>query len=84
MIFKSDLLDAINNLSYELSSLGIRVTDLEDNMKRIQKKTCENRLEKAIKDVTTPKRRGRPAGSKDNKPRPKQPRDKLGKFMKKK
>lgn len=81
MIFKSDLIDAINDTTHDLLLLAERVHDLETEVKRLKSKTCkckEDRLEKAIKAVTEPKRRGRPVGSKNKN----QPRDKSGKFVK--
>lgn len=82
MIFKRDLIDAINDLDHDLLTLSIKVQDLEAEVKKLKGKTCkckEDRLEKAIKAVTEPKRRGRPVGSKNEN----QPRDKSGKFVKK-
>lgn len=52
MIFKSDLIEAINSLGHDLTSLAIRVSDLE----------------RRVAETKTPK----------------QPRDKSGKFAKKK
>lgn len=81
MIFKRDLIDAINDLSHDLLTLSIKVQDLETEVRKPKGKTCkckEDRLEKAIKEVTEPKRRGRPVGSKNKK----QKRDKSGKFVK--
>ena len=82
MIFKRDLIDAINDLDHDLLTLSIKVQDLETEVKRLKKKSCEckkDRLEEAIKTATEPKRRGRPVGSKNEN----QPRDKSGKFVKK-
>lgn len=81
MIFKRDLIDAINDLNHDLLTLSVKVQDLETEVKKLKGKTCkckEDKLEKAIKAVTEPKRRGRPAGSKNKK----QKRDKSGKFVK--
>jgi hypothetical protein len=82
MIRKSDIVEAINDLSHDLLTLSIKVQDLETELRKLKGKTCkckEDKLEKAIKAVTEPKRRGRPLGSKNNN----QPRDKSGKFAKK-
>lgn len=82
MIFKSDLINAINDLNHDFLLLSERVYDLETEMKKLKGKSCrckEDRLERAIKSVTEPKRRGRPIGSKNKN----QPRDKSGKFIKK-
>ena len=82
MIRKSDLVDAINDTNHDLLLLAERVHDLEMEVKKMKGNTCkceEDRLEKAIKSVTKPKRCGRPSGSKNKN----QPRDKSGKFMKK-
>ena len=73
MIFKSDLIDAINGLSHDLLALSIRVNELEGKIKVCDKKTKKNqltkkeedKLEKAIRAVA-------------------QPRTKDGKFAKKK
>lgn len=81
MIFKRDLIDAINDTNHNLLLLAERVHDLETTVRRLEGRTCkckEGRLEKAIKAVTEPKRRGRPVGSKNKK----QKRDKSGKFVK--
>lgn len=81
MIFKRDLIDAINDTNHDLLTLSVKVQDLETEVKKLKGKTCkckEDKLEKAIKAVTEPKRRGRPAGSKNKK----QKRDKSGKFVK--
>lgn len=73
MIFKSDLIEAINDLNHDLLALSIRVNELENKMKTYDKKTKKNHLtkkeedclEKAIRAVA-------------------QPRTKDGKFAKKK
>lgn len=81
MIFKRDLLAGLDELTYQVLEQGRRIKGLEEEVKRLKKKTCEckkDRLEKAIESVTEPKRRGRPAGSKNKK----QKRDKSGKFVK--
>lgn len=73
MIFKSDLIDAINGLSHDLLALSVRVNELEGKITACDKKTKKNqltkkeedKLEKAIRAVA-------------------QPRTKDGKFAKKK
>lgn len=91
MIFKRDLLAGLDELTYQVLEQGRRIKDLEEEVKRLKKKSCEckkDKLEEAIRSVTRqtisynvdskPKRRGRPVGSKNKK----QPRDKSGKFVK--
>lgn len=92
MIFKRDLLAGLDELTCQVLEQGRRIKDLEEEVKRLKKKSCEckkDKLEEAIRSVTRqtisydvdnkPKRRGRPVGSKNKK----QPRDKSGKFVKK-
>lgn len=71
MIFKSDLIDAINSLSHDLVALSVRVSDLEREVGSI-------RIKKVKVSVKTPTKRspGRPRKNT-------QPRDKSGKFAKK-
>ena len=81
MIFKRDLLAGLDELTYQVLEQGRRIKDLEEEVKRLKRKSCEckkDKLEEAIKAVTEPKRRGRPVGSKNKK----QKRDKSGKFVK--
>jgi len=91
MIFKRDLLAGLDELTYQVLEQGRRIKDLEEEVERLKKKSCEckkDKLEEAIRSVTRqtisydvdnePKRRGRPAGSKNKK----QKRDKSGKFVK--
>lgn len=85
MIFKSDLVEAINDLSHDLFALSVRVHDLESKVtkvsgkiKELEKKNCpcksdKNNLEEEIKN----------AASKKSTKAKKQPRDKSGKFTKK-
>ena len=54
MIFKSDLVEAINDLSHDLTELSIRVGDLEKKVRACNKKE-EGRLEKAIRAVAQPR-----------------------------
>lgn len=82
MIFKRNLIDAINDTNHDLLLLAERVHDLETTVRRLEGRTCkckEDRLEKAIKAVTEPKRRGRPVGSKNKKQKKNEP----GKSVKK-
>lgn len=70
MIRKSDLIDAINDLSHDLTNLSIKVSDLQreiDDLKSHEATTC-----------TKIAKRGRGRPCKDA-----QPRDKSGKFAKK-
>lgn len=83
MIFKSDLVEAINGLSHDLLVLSIKVNELQKEVDSLK----SNKVNVNIKPAK--KTRGRPVGSKDKKPRAKkctstQPRDKSGKFAKKK
>ena len=81
MIFKRDLLEGLDELTYQVFEQGKMIRALEEEVKRLKKKSCErkkDKLEDAIKSVTEPKRRGRPVGSKNKK----QKRDKSGKFVK--
>ena len=67
MIFKSDLVDAINGLSHDLTNLSIRVHDLERNiakldskMLQLKKNSCpckdsKGLLEKQIRDAANAK-----------------------------
>lgn len=77
MIFKSDLVDAINGLSHDLTNLSIRVHDLERNiakldskMLQLKKDSCSCKLDKAVDSCKAKKAKA-------------QPRDKSGKFAKK-
>ena len=82
MIFKRDLLAGLDELTYQVLEQGRRIKDLEEEVKRLKRKSCEckkDRLEEAVKSVSEPKRRGRPVGSKNKN----QLRDKSGKFVKK-
>lgn len=81
MIFKRDLLAGLDELTYQVLEQGRLIKGLEEEVKRLKKKSCEckkNRLEDAIKSVAEPKRRGRPLGSKNKK----QKKDKSGKSVK--
>lgn len=67
MIRKQELIDAIGDVSRDVFSLSIRVSTLEKELKAIKKRTSskeEDKLEKALAKVKSPKRRGRPVGSK--------------------
>ena len=82
MIFKSDLIDAINDTNHDLLLLAERVHDLETEVKKLKGesyKCKEDKLEKAIKSVAEPKHRSRSVSSKNKN----QPRDKSGRFAKK-
>lgn len=92
MIFKRDLLAGLDELTCQVLEQGRRIKDLEEEVKKLKRKSCEcekDKLEEAIRSVkrqaisydvdNKPKRRGRPVGSKNKK----QPRDKSGKFVKK-
>ncbi len=68
MIFKSDLLDAINELSCDIAALGIRVSDLE---KKLEKKPAK-KIGRPLGAKDKQKRKTS------------QPRGKDGKFAKKK
>lgn len=68
MIFKRDLLRAVDELTCQIIEQGMAIRSLEEDVRKLKKQTCKcekNRLEKAIEDVTKPKRRGRPVGSKN-------------------
>lgn len=83
MIFKSDLVEAINDLSHGLLALSIKVNELQKEVDSLK----PNKVKVNIKPAK--RTRGRPVGSKDKKPRAKktvstQPRDESGKFAKKK
>lgn len=70
MIRKSELADAINDLSHDLTRLSIKVSNLQqevDDMKTDEVKVC-----------VKPAKRGRGRPRKNT-----QPRDKSGKFAKK-
>ena len=82
MIFKRDLLAGLDELTYQVLEQGRRIKDLEEEVKRLKRKSYEckkDRLEKAIESVTEPKRRGRPVGSKNKKQKKNEP----GKSVKK-
>lgn len=67
MIRKQELVDAIGDVSRDVFSLSIRVASLERELKTIKESTPsrrEDELEKAIAKAKSPKRRGRPVGSK--------------------
>ena len=67
MIRKQELIDAIGDVSRDVFSLSIRVSTLEKELKAIKKQPSskeEDKLEKAIAKAKSPKRRGRPVGSK--------------------
>lgn len=68
MIFKSDLVDAINDLCHDLVALSVRVKDLEDRATCAEMNMCKckNHTKKTCK-ATNAKA---------------QPRDKSGKFAK--
>lgn len=68
MIFKRKLLRAVDELTCQVIQQGMTIRSLEEDVRKLKKQTCKcekNRLEKAIEDVTKPKSRGRPAGSKN-------------------
>lgn len=76
MIFKSDLLDAINELAEQVMIQGHLIAKLENRLSALETKGVKKN------------KPGRPVGAKDKKPRVKktntaQPRDKSGKFAKK-
>lgn len=92
MIFKRDLLAGLDELTYQVLEQGRRIKDLEEEVERLKKKSCEckkDKLEEAIRSVTRqtisydvdnkPKRRGRPVGSKNKK----QKKNESGKSVKK-
>lgn len=71
MIRKSEIVDAINDLSHDLTSLAVKVSNLQKEVDAL--KTDEVKV-----NIKTPKRSvGRPRKCT-------QPRDKSGKFAKKK
>lgn len=74
MIFKSDLLDAINELSCDIAALGIRVSDLE---KKLEKEPAK-KIGRPLGAKDKQKRKVKTANN------TKQPRGKDGKFAKKK
>lgn len=74
MIFKSDLLDAINELSCDIAALGIRVSDLERKAEEKPKK----KIGRPVGSKDKQKRKCKTANN------TKQPRGKDGKFTKKK
>lgn len=63
MFFKKDLIEAINDLSHDLTALAIRTTKLECRVKDLEKEVFK--VKKPVKTAA-------------------QPRDKSGKFAKKK
>lgn len=70
MIRKSDLVEAINSLSHDLTNLAIKVSDL-------QREVDDMKTDEVKVDIKPTKRgRGRPRKNT-------QPRDKSGKFAKK-
>lgn len=74
MIYKRDLLDAINGLNHDLLVLSIKVGDLETEIEKLKSKPCKC---KAGKNT--------PAASKSKSDKAKiQTRDKSGKFVKEK
>lgn len=86
MIFKRDLLAGLDELTCQVLEQGRRIKDLEEEVKRLKKKSCEckkDKLEEAIRSVTRqtisydvdnkPKRRGRPVGSKNKKQKKNEP-----------
>lgn len=92
MIFKRDLLAGLDELTCQVLEQGRRIKDLEEEVKRLKKKSCEckkDKLEEAIRSVTRqtisynvdnePKRRGHPVGSKNKKQKKNEP----GKSVKK-
>lgn len=70
MIRKSDLVDAINALSHDLTSLAIKVSNLQEEVDDLRGEE--------IKVNIKPAKRGRGRPRKNT-----QPRDKSGKFAKK-
>ena len=71
MIFKSDLVDAINGLSHDLVALSFRMKDLDDRLTCMENKTCKCKKASAKKNCKSSKAKA-------------QPRDKSGKFAKSK
>ena len=69
MIKKTELLDAINGLSHELTFISIRVNDLRRDVDEL--------MDREVKVNIKPAKRGRGRPRKDT-----QPRDKSGKFTK--
>lgn len=69
MIRKQELVDAIGDLGGDVFNLSIRLSNLEKEIGAIKKRASkkeEDELEKAIAiaKAKSPKRRGRPVGSK--------------------
>ena len=74
MIFKQDLIDAIQSLAVGISVLEDRMDELNKRIKKLETKAKPsvalktkkeaNRLEKAIKEVTPKRGRGRPRKNK--------------------
>lgn len=70
MIRKSELADAINDLSHDLTFLSVRVNDLRNDVDKL--------MDNSVKVNIKPEKRGRGRPRKNT-----QPRDKSGKFAKK-
>lgn len=70
MIFKSDLVDAINDLSQDLIALSLKMKDLDERVVSVEKNACNCKKALANKPRRATKAK-------------EQPRDKSGKFMKK-
>ena len=60
MIFKLELIEAINELSHDLTALSIRVYDLEKEVKALKTKVKKNAtVPVKIKKKATPQPRGK-------------------------
>lgn len=70
MIRKSDLIDAINSLSHDLTSLAVKVSDLRKDVDKL--------MDNSVKVDIKPEKRDSGHPRKNT-----QPRDKSGKFAKK-
>lgn len=69
MIFKSDIIDAINSLSHDLTALALQVSDLKKEVNDIKSKKVK------VKIKSSTKKKAPHSNT--------QPRDKSGKFIKK-
>ena len=51
MIFKSDLIEAINGVSHDMTALAVRVSDLEKRLNKLEKKASDKNTEARLQNL---------------------------------
>jgi hypothetical protein len=51
MIFKSDLIEAINGVSHDMAALAVRVSDIEKRLNKLEKKSSDKSTEARLQNL---------------------------------